>query len=122
MGIHAKANRLRDWLWWFAEFYPQRCYVCGKRISAENFLVGSWRDGILLHHINMDRKHTRARLLAPAHRGCNVRFHRRLEKGKDVRTKLAIRFWGATPRRQSTKARVHGAVRKMAVPLPGGGR
>lgn len=114
MGIYAKAGRLRDWLWWFAERYPQRCYVCGKLIPTEAFLMGDSSDGILLHHVRMNRADTRAKGLEPCHRGDHLSFHRSLEKGIDIRTKRAIRQHGPTPRVKSTRVRKHGYVRYLA--------
>lgn len=95
--IYAKANRLREWLGWFAHIYPVHCYICGEKIDPFAFQEGNASDGILLHHIEHDRTKNKAEDVAPVHRGCHRSYHHNWAKHKkSIRTAKAIEIWGET--------------------------
>jgi len=95
--IYAKANRLREWLGWFAHMYPVSCYICGELFDPFCFQVGDADDGLTLHHIEHDRSKNEAKDVAPVHRGCHRSYHSNWTKHrKDVRTAKAIELFGPT--------------------------
>jgi hypothetical protein len=95
--IYAKANRLREWLGWFAHIHPTYCYICGEPFDPFAFQVGDASDGLTLHHIEHDRAKNEAKDVAPVHRGCHRSYHYNwIKYKKDIRTAKAINLFGET--------------------------
>lgn len=121
-SMSSKVGRLRDWIWWLASVagdprHPLRCYVCGKKLDPTAFLTGDATDGLVPHHLSMKRSDHDPNHSHPAHRSCHRRFHRQLEEnGIDIRLnyKLALRFFGPTPKTRSDKSRTPGSLRQWA--------
>ena len=86
------------------------CYVCGDEISPDELVKGDSSDGLVPHHIDMNRANADVDNVAICHRGCHRAFHNAYEKGEDIRDKRAIKFWGATPKVKSCKSRRTGTL------------
>jgi hypothetical protein len=101
---NSKLRRLREHLYLIAAQYSPSCYVCGEPIDPQELIQGDSKDGVVWHHIDMNRENNNSGNLACCHRTCHRSFHRQLEEhSNDIRTKEAIEHWGKTPKIKFTR-------------------
>jgi hypothetical protein len=115
-SVHSKVRRVREHVYLLAVMLDPPCYVCGEKFDHEAFTVGDAADGLVWHHVSMQRENDAdddPKNLALCHQSCHRKFHIQYEQHEnDIRDRRAVKYWGKTPNTASCKSRRGGSIKR----------